>query len=249
MVNFMIFNRSKSFFETKKGQIWISALLYTLIAVVSIIFILQAGTPIVNGMRDRLVFTKTKNQLVTLDQQIEDVASEGKGSQRIVPLEIDKGNLFLDGGSFRWEFMTDTKLIESGSLQKVGNLLISSNNNVNAYSNSTNYVIENSNVKVVFLKNGSASSFVNIQTSDLIESITLVNSGQSIASNFNFSLRPDIDTSYGTGYTRLVDEGSFLSKGVYIAHIDSTNFVYDLEISLQSNADFLQVKVKNLETK
>ena len=72
--------------KKRRAQIWVSAILYILITVVAVIIILEAGNPIVNGLRDRTAFSKTKDAMQVLDQYIMDVAEGGPGSQRVVPL-------------------------------------------------------------------------------------------------------------------------------------------------------------------
>lgn len=235
--------------KSEKAQIWISALLYTLIAAVSIVFILEAGTPLIEGMRDRSVFTKTKNQLIALDQHIEDVATEGKGSQRIVPVEIDRGNLFLGNDEFRWELETKTKILEPRSSQKLGNLIISADSNVRVSSNSTNYVFQNDKIKVVFFRGGSANSPVTIATSGLIQKVLFFDTNTTIPSNFTFVVAGDTDSATGTGYVEVSETGNYLGSAIYLAHVDSAKYEYDLELILDSSADFLKSRIKNFRAK
>jgi hypothetical protein len=233
-----------------KGQIWISALLYTLIAAVSIVFILEAGTPLIEGMRDRSVFTKTKNQLIALDQHIEEVAAEGQGSQRIVPIEIDRGNLYLEDNEFKWELETDTKILEPRSSQKLGNLIISADSNVITSSNNTNYVLENNRIKVVFFKgNGTKDVPADITTDTIIESVHFIETNTTIPGNFSFVVAGDTTSTTGTGYVELPETGSYLGSASYVAHVNSENFVYDLELTLESGADFLRSRIKNFRAK
>ncbi len=242
--------RRKSYLsESYRGQIWISALLYTLIAAVSIVFILEAGTPLIEGMRDRSVFTKTKNQLIALDQHIEEVAAEGQGSQRIVPIEIDRGNLYLEDNEFKWELETETKILEPRSSQKLGNLIISADSNVNTVSNNTNYVLQNNRIKVVFFKGGTKENIVNISTDSLIESVYFIETEELIPGNFSFVVAGDITSIEGEGYVELPDTGSYLGSASYVAHVDSSKYVYDLELTLESGADFLRSRIKNFRAK
>ena len=53
--------------KMKKAQIWISAVLYTLIIVVAIVIVLSAVVPLINKMKDRAIFQKVKNELLNLD--------------------------------------------------------------------------------------------------------------------------------------------------------------------------------------
>ncbi|MBW2999994.1 hypothetical protein KY339_04940, partial [Candidatus Woesearchaeota archaeon] len=76
-----------------KAQIWISALLYILIAVIVMVIILEATSPLLENLKDESVYTETKSNFVSLNQHISDVSNAGTGSQRVVPVEIRKGEL------------------------------------------------------------------------------------------------------------------------------------------------------------
>lgn len=234
---------------SEKGQIWISALLYTLIAAVSIVFILEAGTPLIEGMRERSVFTKTKDQLITLDKHIEDVAEEGKGSQRVVPLEIDRGNLYLGDGELKWELKTDAKILEPRSSQKLGNLIISTDSDVKAYENSTNYILQNDRLKVILFKGGTRDSPTNLSTNSLISSVVFLETNETIPSNFTFIAADDESSSSGEGYVELLDKGSYLGSATYVAHMETDKFEYELELILESGADFLKSRLNNFNAK
>ena len=68
---------------------------------------------------------------------------------------------------------------------------------------------------------------------------------------FSFSINDNSSSTEGTGYTKLVPSGNNtnLGRAKVIAHINSTYASYDLELVLESYADFITVKVKNFEKK
>ncbi|MFP4112392.1 MAG: hypothetical protein ACLFPQ_02065 [Candidatus Woesearchaeota archaeon] len=248
--NLVMMSRERAFLDSSdKGQIWISAVLYTLIAVVAIVFILQAGTPIIEGMRDRSIFTRTKNQFMTLDQTIEEVASLGPSSSRTIPIEIDKGKFYISGGELKWEFETAQKLVEPGSSQMLGNMIISSESNVKSSSNSTHFILENNKIRVALMKIGSKSSPAAIETDNIIDSVYFIETNSTIDGNFTFVVAGDSTTAAGTGYTEVLSTGNYLGSAAFIAHIDSLNYVYDLELTLDSSADFLKSRILNFEAK
>ena len=79
-----------------KGQIWISAVLYSALGIIIITIILSAGLPLINKIRDRNLVTQTKDIMRTLDDNIKKVANEGPGSKRFLsPLIIDGGELVI----------------------------------------------------------------------------------------------------------------------------------------------------------
>src|SRR3989344_4925059 len=119
--------------RTKKADIWISAVLYILIAAVAMVIILQAGLPLLNKMKDRTTFERSKNVLASVDQKIIEVAGEGAGSQRVIPIEIREGNIIVDENNDRmqWQLETKTEVIEPRTSLEQGNLKIYSNIEVN----------------------------------------------------------------------------------------------------------------------
>ena len=72
----------------KKGQIWISAVLYVLVIVALIIIVLEAGLPLLGRLKEKNSFNRVKDTLTALDSNIRQIAGEGQGSQRIVPVAV-----------------------------------------------------------------------------------------------------------------------------------------------------------------
>ena len=74
--------------SNKKGVIWVSTVIYVMIAIVVMVIVLEAGLPLIKGITEKSAFNKIRDTLVLLDKQIQQVASEGQGSQRVIPIEI-----------------------------------------------------------------------------------------------------------------------------------------------------------------
>ena len=84
----------------KKGEIWISAVLYTAIGIVAMTLILAAGIPLINKIKDRNTFAQTKELMYVFDESIRTVISEGLGSQReLSPFNIQRGDLYINENS------------------------------------------------------------------------------------------------------------------------------------------------------
>ena len=106
--------------HSKKGQIWVSAALYTALGLILITVILSVGMPFVNKIKDRNTVLQTKNILLEMDKLIREVGVEGVGSRRPFFVDIEEGDFFInDEGAkeeIRWSFISKDKLgIESGS--------------------------------------------------------------------------------------------------------------------------------------
>ncbi len=109
----------------KKGEIWISAVIYIGLGVIAITLLVGAGVPLLNKMRDRNAFLQTKEVMQIIDNSIRDVASEGPGSQRYLsPLEINKGYIEIPKSSntIIWTMETKAVLQEPGVSITDGNL-------------------------------------------------------------------------------------------------------------------------------
>lgn len=104
----------------KKGDVWISVVLYTAIGVIALTIILSAGLPLIQKMRDKNTVAQTKQLMAVVDENIRAVISEGPGSRRFLsPLEIKAGDLYIetgniepDGDRIYWTFKTTAKMVE-----------------------------------------------------------------------------------------------------------------------------------------
>jgi len=100
----------------RRGQIWVSAVLYIALGMVVISLILSAGVPLINKMRDRNTIAQTKRVMFDLDNNIKAVANEAKGSTRFLsPVDINSGQLLInqgDSNEIKWSMTTNNQLIE-----------------------------------------------------------------------------------------------------------------------------------------
>lgn len=240
--------------KMKKGQVWVSAVLYMLIASIIIILILEAGLPIIQKNKERSVFEKSKEQFIGLDSVISDVIEEGSGSQRVVPIEIPDGKLSLEDNALKWELETETQLLEPRSEIQVGNVKIVSDIDVDAYDLPDYYYLENSNIAVNFTKTGNITDFRPIDTSKIIESFYVKDTDTFLDGNFSFMLDNNPNTRTGIGYTELVPPGNStnldFARVVVHMHNDSTGDGYEsyrMHFTLDSKADFIRIDIKDFE--
>jgi len=122
VLNFSFFNMKK------KGQVWISAILYLALGVIIIALIIGLAMPMVGKMRDRNTYIQTKEMMFNLNKNVIDVINEGPGSKRYLsPLSIEKGELIIAPGTddtIQWKFKTKNKLMETGMDFKEGDLTL-----------------------------------------------------------------------------------------------------------------------------
>lgn len=88
----------------KKGDVWISAILYFGIGIVVLTILLTAGLPVINKLRDKNVIIQSKELMHALDENIREVMKEGPGSQRIVTVNLKKGSLEINNNKVKWTY-------------------------------------------------------------------------------------------------------------------------------------------------
>ncbi|MFA5887721.1 MAG: hypothetical protein WC852_03360 [Candidatus Nanoarchaeia archaeon] len=99
----------------KKGDVWISAVLYMALGVIVLTIILAAGVPMIQKMKDKNSFSQAKTVFFTLNQNINDVINEGPASRRYMsPFEIKSGEFTIDETNDRiiWSMKTKAKMME-----------------------------------------------------------------------------------------------------------------------------------------
>ncbi len=235
--------------KNKKAEIWVSVIIYVLIVVVVMLIVLEAGLPILGNLKDKNTFTRVKDTMTALDQHIVDVASEGQGSQRIIPIDITKGDVEVKNERVVWKLETDSKLLEPRTRISQGNLLVSSDVDVSAYEYPGSYIIENSRILVNLTRFGSEGNWTAIDTGALINYTEFKEQTARAAGTFKFLLQNAPNSSLGTGYTKLAEKGTKLTTGVVVAHVNSSQYEYDLKISLDSKADFFRATIENFRSK
>ena len=231
----------------KKGQIWISAILYILIITAVMVLVLNAGVPILKDLQDKTVFTRAKNTFLSLNQHITDISEEGVGSQRVVPIEIEKGALAVEDGALKWKLRTDAKILESGSEIALGNLYITANADVIAQKYSDYYILENSYIKAKLYRCEDRNSCVFNQSYVLMDlNFTDPDTGTQYQAAGSFSIGFGLGSWSYSGYSSLEDQGSNLGEASAVYYINNTNSsVYSiLELTLGSNSDFIQARLR-----
>lgn len=249
----MVMMRQRRFPLSKAGDLWISAALYLVISVVVVTIVLSAGLPMLDNIRDKNAFEDAKKSLLVLDQHITEVANEGPGSQRVVPLEIKKGTLSLDTDGISWSMKTKADIIDPRSKIRTGNLIISSNVDVDANETNTTCVLENGKVRVTFLKAGNSSNHTAIDTSDLIQEFRDLTGGAVADGNFTFLISNQVNSNLGTGYTvcnRVGTDLDYASVTLFMYNTSSTpSFDYEIEFILDSEGDFIKTRVNAILVK
>ena len=225
----------------------LSGVMYIAIVNVAIIAVMQIGMPAIENMEDASAIDQAKTTLLSIDQVITEIAEQGKGSARVVPIQIKKGELYIDNESDRIYYLieTESEIISPRTKTKIGNLYISSNANVDVTDNGTHFIMQNEHEKIVFSKLGNLTDFVSINSSHLMDSMYLKDTETYLPANLTIMVDNDPLQESGNGYTMAENTGTGLMRGRIIAHVNQSISDYDIYFTLEGGEDFMQIEVVN----
>ncbi len=108
----------------------LSGVLYVAIISAAVILALSIEGPAVEKMQDIAATKQATDFLLNLDDMLQEVVAEGPGSSRIVPVEIKKGNLYIDSENDRIYYVLKTRadMIEPSKKRIIGSLAYESSN-------------------------------------------------------------------------------------------------------------------------
>lgn len=233
----------------RKAEIWISVVIYVLIVIVIMVIVLEAGIPKLNNLRDKSTLSRVKDTMAAIDQHIVDIANEGQGSQRVVPIDVPKGTVDVQDNKLRWKVETDSKIVEPRTRTDQGNLIVATSLDVTVKEFPDSYTMENSKILINLTKYGSQDNWTSINTSSLVNYVQSKKEGSQTIGVFKFLLQNNESSGVGTGYTKPVEKGSSLTTGIITAHVNTTSYEYNLKISLDSDADFFRASIADFRTK
>ncbi len=103
--------------KTKRSQIWVETVTYTLIGLSIIALLLIFLKPTVESTRDKIVTEQTINALNKIGEKIESIKRVA-GNKRSISVKITKGNLIIDGKNEKisWIFDSKYQYSESGKI-------------------------------------------------------------------------------------------------------------------------------------
>ncbi len=238
----------------KKSQVWISAVLYILISVFIMVLVLEALTPVLDSIKDKSVFVRMKDAFLSINQQVREVGLEGKGSQRMIPIEVYKGTLTVADNVLKWEMDTKADILEPRTQNELGNVLVTANAEVSAAEYNNSFILENSIIKVNFSRLGSENNYTNFTSDQIINYIyyktqdteTEVASPSTRLFKFYVNGEDGSASSLDTGYSEIGKTGNYLGYSTVTVHVKNSTFdkEYDLVFTLDSEADYLIVEAQ-----
>ncbi len=232
--------------KSKKAQIWISAVIFIAIVVTVMVLVLEAGLPMLARLKSGTELVRTEDTMQNLNQHITDVAAEGQGSQRVVPIQIGAGELSVANEQLKWKLESDSKLVEPMTYIEKGDLKITTNTDVTSSEKGNSFIMENSRILVNFSKIGNTTDWGAMNTSKIINYITFKAKNDRVNGTFEFRVSNNESSSIGTGTTTLTDAGTNMAAARMVAFVNSTPYDYKIEFTLESNGDFLKIDLKDV---
>ena len=230
----------------------ISAVIYTGLVLTTVTLVITLGLPQLDRMTESTLYLNVREGMSNLDKAIQKVAAEGRGSVRIIPLEIRNGKFAIDDANniIKYELETTSEIISPRTAVQFGNLVIGSNADVNASENATHYVLRNSRLQVIIRNVGSPSSQTNINSTELVQEIKVLATNKTLPLTANDTvmqliINDDVSASSGTGFTTLHEAGAALSQGNVSFYVNAATGSYTVDILLEAEADFLTIFVKD----
>ncbi len=239
--------------SSKKGiSPLIAGVIYTGLVVATVTLVITLGLPQLDRITESTLYLNVREGMTNLDNAIQKVAAEGRGSVRIVPLEIRSGGFVVDGANDlgKYEIETTSEIVSPRTAVQFGNLVIGSNADVNASENATHYTLQNSRLQVILRKFGSPTSQTTVNTTELVQEIKVLSTNKTLPLITNntvmqFTLNGDTAASSGTGFTTLQEAGTVLSQGNVSVYVNAASGAYTMDLILESEADYLTVLVKS----
>lgn len=239
----------------------ITAALYVGISIAAVTTAVTVGQPAIENMRDAAAVSRSQNFMQDLNSKVQQVAAEGQGSSRTLTVSIDRGKLLFneDANALVYRLQSDANVISPQTSRRTGNVVLSSNANVEVYNTSQGesdapsgytgppcYMMENEHIKACIKKIGSPSNTTSINSSELLTYYEFKDQSKTFDGNLSVMLNGVPETGNGTGYTKVDSYGYYIGTGKIKAHIVSGyGFTYDIVFQLPTGADFLKVDVQN----
>ena len=112
--------------KTKRGQVWIETVTYTLIAFVMIGLVLSFAKPKIDEYQHKSILEQSSQMLKEIDSIIYEVGEGEQGNKREVELTIKEGQIEISPTTNQIIFTMDSRYLysEPGEIIQEGDLVI-----------------------------------------------------------------------------------------------------------------------------
>ncbi len=232
-----------------KALTLVSAVMLLALTISVMALIYHMGMPVIDKMQKRAVFEKAKSQFAYIDQKIEEVASEGNHSRRVVNINLPLGRTGVDSTSnaLIWEMLSTEPVIPPRTAEYSGNMIAGTNLNTSVHTGSYNgtpaYVLSNSHLTVYLRKLGSQKQTESCTTGDIFLAAYQKDLSEWLPiESINISIDSNPLSTSGQCYTSAERLGDNLPYGMVTLHMFSQYLNYTVRFTLGSGTDFLEVQ-------
>ena len=240
----------------KKGQGNLLVYVVTvLIILASAIFVISQTNVFIGKGKKITAINEAKQTLTSLDSVFKELVFEAPGAKRSFTMTIKEGELVISGkkDEIQYKINPDYPVMEPGTRAVEGPLMISSGPCVSAYESdidndgNIDLVLENDIVIFAVKKIGSPSAPAAINTSELVTYIENKDLAVNITpTDSTIMINDQTSTSYGTGYSELVETGTCIDEAAIKVFVNSTKLHYEVLFTLGRAMDFVDMRVKNV---
>lgn len=225
----------------------ISTVIFIALSMTVIAVLLYTALPVIGKMQTAAITQQAKGIIAKMSAVIDEVASEGSGSRRVMYIDLKGGRIEMNASrdSIYWKMDSDVELISPRTAQDIGNLRFGNNLETNAiegeYDGKPVWIIENQHIKVYVQRIGNATHHQNISTSEILLAVFQKDTGEELKDFFEVIVNDDPDTAEGIGWTEIERVGYDLPYARVRAHVHN-EISYWFDVILESGADFLIIE-------
>lgn len=235
-----------------RGITLITAVIFLAFTVVAVGVVYQAAAPVIGKMQSAAAIDNMRSNFIQIDKIISEVASEGKGSKRTIFMDPDPGTLYINDSEnvIYWLYETSALVFSPRTSQTFGNIRIGSNLDTKAsedtYSGDDAYKLENEHLIVYINKTGNGTTYADLRTTHLLLAVYQKDLGKYMnLSSLNISVDNRADSTFGNGFTSLIETGNYLPYATVTTYMNSTYLPYYINFTLESGTDFLEIEVSS----
>ncbi|NCN51477.1 hypothetical protein GW931_00495 [archaeon] len=111
---------------TKRGQVWIETVTYTLVAFVLIGLVLGFAKPKIQEMQDQAIIEQSMKMIKEIDSVIQEISEKGIGNKRKIELSLKKGEMEINSINDTIAFTLEGRFMYSqpGQEYEEGNIAV-----------------------------------------------------------------------------------------------------------------------------
>lgn len=239
---------------------FVSSVLLVGIILVSTLIVMNSLNPMIAKGKETADLSNAKQSLSSVDRALQELLYEAPGAKRTVMMKVSEGRfvVYSKDDTIRYRLKTTYPLMEAGSITKEGNMILTYGPGIRAYEadidsdGNMDLIMENDAVlfAVRKLHNSSNMGFINTTSSEqpLITALKNKRLGINMNAQFGIFINDLNDTSYGEGFTELIDMGEQLPGATIRLYLNATDnpegITYETFFRLLPGQDYVEIEVK-----